>query len=100
MARSGPSATVRAARCAGPPAPSVWLPGKLENLRAEWNAAGVTDDETGAAAPYPGGWRQAQDQLVQFYGDGSWGTWEITSHEVEIGSSDDAAVSTREEDRQ
>jgi hypothetical protein len=29
------------------------------SLRAEWNAAGVTDDETGAATPYPGDWRDA-----------------------------------------
>jgi hypothetical protein len=34
--------------------------------------------------PYPGDWREAQDRLIKFHGDGSWGTWEITAHDVEI----------------
>jgi hypothetical protein len=54
------------------------------SLRDEWDASGMTDEETGVPAAYPGDWRSAQDRLMQFYGDGSWGTWEISAHEVEI----------------
>jgi hypothetical protein len=50
-------------------------------LRDEWNAAAITDEADGAV-PYPGDWRQAQDRLIKFHGDGSWGTWQITAHDV------------------
>jgi hypothetical protein len=53
-------------------------------LRDEWNAAAITDEEADGAVPYPGDWREAQDRLVKFHGDGSWSTWQITAHEVEI----------------
>jgi tRNA G18 (ribose-2'-O)-methylase SpoU len=51
-------------------------------LRDEWNAAAITDEADGAV-PYPGDWHEAQDRLIKFHGDGSWGTWEITAHDVE-----------------
>jgi hypothetical protein len=54
-----------------------------EMLRGEWNAADISDDDSGALAPYPGDWREAQELLIKFHGDGSWGTWQITAHEVE-----------------
>jgi tartrate dehydratase alpha subunit/fumarate hydratase class I-like protein len=53
-------------------------------LRDEWNAAAIADGEADEAMPYPGAWREAQDRLIKLYGDGSWGTWQITAHDVEI----------------
>jgi hypothetical protein len=55
-------------------------------LRDEWTCAAISDGEADGAMPYPGDWREAQNRLVEFYGDGSWGTWEITGHDVDIGS--------------
>lgn len=55
-------------------------------LRAEWETNGVDDFETGESLPYPGDWREANDLIAAEYDDGSWGEWEITSHEIEIGS--------------
>ena len=40
-------------------------------LRDEWNAAAIADGEADEAMPYPGAWREAQDRLIKFYGDGS-----------------------------
>ena len=53
-------------------------------LRDEWNVAAIEADEANEATPYPGDWRVAQDWLIKFYGDGSWGTWQITPHDVEL----------------
>jgi hypothetical protein len=53
-------------------------------LRGEWSAAAIADDDTDDSMPYPGDWREAQDRLIKFYGVGSWGTWEITAHEVDV----------------
>jgi hypothetical protein len=53
-------------------------------LRDEWNAAAIEADEANEAMPYPGDWRAAQDWLIKFCGDGSWGTWQITAHDVEL----------------
>jgi hypothetical protein len=53
-------------------------------LRDEWQSAEIPDGEAADAMPYPNDWREAQRRLIKFYGDGSWGTWEITVHDVEI----------------
>ena len=65
-------------------------------LRDEWACAAVSDGEAEGAMPYPGDWREAQNRLIKFYGDGSWGTWEITVHDVDIGSVPAAAIPRHE----
>ena len=55
-------------------------------LLAEWTSTAISDGEAADAMPYPGDWREAQRRLIEFYGDGSWGTGEITAHDVEIHS--------------
>lgn len=68
-------------------------------LRAEWEANGPEDPDTGERKPYPGNWREAQTGIVEFTGalrtfgkvgdetDDAWGQWEITSHQIEIDAS-------------
>ena len=50
-------------------------------LRNEWDTAALEDDD-GNALPYPGDWREANDAIAASYDDGSWGEWDLTSHEV------------------
>lgn len=52
-------------------------------LQEEWEGYAPTDDD-GELLPYPGDWRKANDALVEINGDGSWGQWEMTSHEINI----------------
>lgn len=54
-----------------------------EMLRAEWDSAGIDESED-ELLPYPGDWRAAQERLVKFHDDGSWGKWAITSHEIAL----------------
>jgi hypothetical protein len=54
-----------------------------EMMRAEWASHGPDDDETGESLPYPGDWREAQDLILDFYNDGSWGQWQVTQHTIE-----------------
>lgn len=58
-----------------------------EMLREEWEQYGPIDEEAddGTVLPYPGHWRDANDEIKRRIGDGSWGEWQITSHEIEIG---------------
>ncbi|BAV52546.1 Uncharacterized protein MLTONO_p0076 (plasmid) [Mesorhizobium loti] len=56
-----------------------------EAMRDEWQIAGIFDEEGDGELPYPGDWREAQRRLNSFHEDGSWGTWQITAHLVEIG---------------
>lgn len=53
-------------------------------LREEWTIHGLFDEETGDLLPYPGNWREAHNAIAKSIGDGSWGEWEITTHEIEI----------------
>ena len=55
-----------------------------QEMRSEWEAWGPIDDETGIKAEYPGDWRAAQDVVIREVADGSWGRYEITSHEVDV----------------
>ncbi|BCG83369.1 hypothetical protein [Mesorhizobium sp. 113-3-3] len=56
-----------------------------EAMRDEWQIAGIFDEEGTGELPYPGDWREAQRRLHSFHEDGSWGTWQITAHLVDIG---------------
>lgn len=49
-------------------------------MRSEWDSA-APEDGSDHPMKYPGDWREAQDILVDWCGDG-WGTWEITEHEL------------------
>lgn len=53
-------------------------------LREEWDAAGLCDDN-GDALPYPGNWREANRAIAAEISDGSWGEWELTVHEIDLG---------------
>lgn len=69
-----------------------------EMMRGEWDSNGPRDEETDELLPYPGDWWEAQDQIVAYQTevgsdeDDIWGRWEITSHQVEIGSTSFAAL--------
>lgn len=54
-------------------------------MRGEWANAGTETDD-GQSEPYPGDWRKAQERLAQNFDDGSWGTWEITTHHLDLPS--------------
>ena len=62
-----------------------------EMLRGEWGTNGP-DDETGERVPYPENWRRANELIADLHDDGSWGEWEITSHQIDIGSTSFAAL--------
>jgi hypothetical protein len=53
-----------------------------KELRDEWDTHPPEDDD-GEPLPYPGDWRIAQEKLVEWLGP-SWGTYEITGHEVQL----------------
>lgn len=52
-----------------------------EMLKAEWEHNGVYDD-AGCLNPYPGNWREAQEQIVNNNSEGTWGKWELSEHDV------------------
>jgi hypothetical protein len=58
-------------------------------LRNEWEEYADWNDDGDKQLPYPGDWRAANDVLVRMVGDGSWGQWQITSHEIEIATGPD-----------
>lgn len=51
-------------------------------MMEEWESAGIDEGED--VLPYPGDWRSAQERLKQFHSDGSWGTWQLTPHTIDI----------------
>jgi hypothetical protein len=56
-----------------------------EMLKSEWESNGPYDDDTGKKLPYPGDWRKANDAIAAGFTDGSWGEWQVTCHEIDIG---------------
>lgn len=53
-------------------------------LRAEWEQHGEYDEDTGERLPYPGNWEDAQEKILAGFTDGSWGSWQLSSHVVVI----------------
>ena len=51
-----------------------------EKMRREWDHH--HDMQSDTPLPYPGDWRTAQEMILEQITDGSWGPWQITSHEV------------------
>lgn len=62
-------------------------------MREEWEVNGPRDSETDELLPYPGDWREAQDRIIAYRNatgsedDDKWGQWQITQHEIEVGTS-------------
>jgi hypothetical protein len=52
-------------------------------MRDEWDNNQPEDPETCEPLPYPGDPDAAHDALVDWDREGTWGRWEITTHEVE-----------------
>jgi hypothetical protein len=57
-----------------------------EMLQEEWRSHAEWNEEGTELLPYPGNWQEANDALAKFYSDGSWGQWQLTSHEVDLGN--------------
>jgi hypothetical protein len=51
-------------------------------MRDEWASHGPENERTGKRKRYPGDWREAQDIIAEHFSDGSWGTWQVTCHDV------------------
>ena len=56
-----------------------------EMLQEEWRSHAEWNEEGTELLPYPGNWQEANDALAKFYSDGSWGQWQLTSHEIDLG---------------
>jgi hypothetical protein len=54
-----------------------------DRLRDEWKH-NPPYDEFGDPLPFPSGWKSANVALKADCGDGSWGEWQITKHDVII----------------
>lgn len=55
-------------------------------LREEWVNNGPCDEDSGELLPYPGDWREANNTIAAHIEDGSWGEWELTEHEIDLGA--------------
>lgn len=47
-------------------------------MQSEWETNGPEDEETEERLPYPGNWRDAQDEIIRNDSDHEWGGYEIT----------------------
>jgi hypothetical protein len=52
-------------------------------VRDDWEYRGPVNDE-GEPEPWPGDWRRASAAMVEEYGEGAYGGWELTTHWVDI----------------
>lgn len=48
-----------------------------EVMKSEWESNGPQDEETEERLPYPGNWRDAQDEIIRNDSDHEWGGYEI-----------------------